>query len=72
MNIIIPDLNETTTTVGEEIPGDGESVTEVAEVGMDTQIPGVTECLDLFGLAGQLRYLCIFDGMVPCTDLPRT
>ncbi len=54
MYIFIADLYKDRAGVGEQVAGHGESVAQVAEVGVDAVAPGIAECFYLFGFASDV------------------
>jgi hypothetical protein len=59
MHIFITDLDEDGAGVGEQVAGNGETVAEVGEVGMDAVTPGVAEGFDLLRFAGDVVGLAV-------------
>ncbi len=61
MQVLIANLDENGTCVGEQIPRHGEPVAKVREVRVDTVAPGVAKGFDLFGFASDVVRFAIGD-----------
>ena len=70
MHILIPDLHENAAALGQQLAGDDQPVAQVGQVGMDAQLPGVAEGLDLFRLAGGVLGLAVLHVALAGADLP--
>ena len=62
MYVLVADLHED--------GADGQPVTQIGQVGVDTVFPGVAERLDLFGLTADVGLLAVLDVARPGRDLP--
>ena len=58
MNILVADLHEDRARIGQEVSRDGQTVTQVGQVGVDAVAPGIAECLHLLRLAGDVVRAC--------------
>ena len=70
MHVLVADLDEDAAALGQQLAGDGQAVTQVAQVGMDAELPGVAEGLDLLRLAGGILRLAVLDVPLAGADLP--
>ncbi|MCA1708186.1 MAG: hypothetical protein LC808_34880, partial [Actinobacteria bacterium] len=61
MDVLVADLDEDAPGLGEQIAGGHQPVAEVGQIGVDTQLPGVAERLDLLDLAGGVFELAVLD-----------
>ena len=61
MHIFVPDLYEDRTAFREQIPGYGEAVPQVRQVGVDSVAPGVAEGLDMYRFTGDVGGIAVFD-----------
>ena len=68
MDVFVSDLDEDASGLREEVPGDGEAVAQVGEVGVDAELPGVAEGFDLLDLAGGVFELAVLDVALTCAD----
>src|SRR5882672_6133625 len=59
MDIFVADLHEYGAGIREQIAGDGEAVTEIREVAMNTVAPRITESLYLLRFAGDVAGVAI-------------
>jgi len=59
--VFVADLHEAGAGFGEQVSRDEHPVSQVAQVGVDTELPGVPERLDLLGFACGVFELAVFD-----------
>ena len=59
MHILVADLHEDRTRLGQQIAGDGEPIAEVGEIAVDAVAPGVAKGFDLLRLAGDVVGLAV-------------
>ena len=57
VQVLVGDLHKDAARIGEQLAGDNKAVTQVGQVAVDAESPGVTVCLDHFQLAGQVALL---------------
>ena len=74
MDVLVADLHEDATALSEQVAGGDEAVAQVGQqvgqVGVDAQLPGVAERLDLLDLAGGVLELAVLDVALAGGDLP--
>jgi hypothetical protein len=58
VHVFVADLHEDRAAVGEEVAGDGQTVAQIGQVGVDAVAPGVAKGSDLLGLAGDVVLVC--------------
>lgn len=61
MHIFIADLDEDTSRLCEQIAGNKKSVSQVAQIGMDTVLPGIAEGFNLFRLTRHVVQFAVLD-----------
>jgi hypothetical protein len=54
VHVLIADLHEDRAAVGQQVEGDGQPIAQIGQVGVDAVLPGVSERLDLLGLAADV------------------
>ena len=70
MDVLVADLYEAGPGFRQQVPGDEKPVTQVRQVGMNTELPRVAEGLDLLGLARRILELAVLDVTLAGGDLP--
>ena len=70
MHVLVADLHEDAPALGQQFAGDDEPVAEVRQVGVDAELPGVAERLDLLRLARGVLGLAVLDVALAGGDLP--
>ncbi len=61
MHVFISNLHEDRTTLREQVPGYGQAIPQVRQVGVNSVSPGVTKGLDLFRFTGDVGGVAVFD-----------
>ena len=61
MDVLIADLYEDASALGEQLASDREPISQIAEIAVDAVLPGVAERPDLFRLASDLVELPVAD-----------
>ena len=59
VNVLIANLHEDGTRLGQQVAGHGESVAQVGQVGVDAVAPGVPEGLDLLRLPRDVQAVAV-------------
>ena len=59
MYVLVADLDEDRAGASQQVAGDGETVAQVGQVGVDAVSPGVAEGFYLFRLAGDVVLLAV-------------
>lgn len=70
MYVVLADLDEDRTGLGEQFTAHDESVTQIAEVRIDTKFPSVPIGLYLFRLASRVFRFAVRDIPLARRDLP--
>ena len=70
MHVLVADLHEARARFGEQLLGHQQPVAQVAQIGVDAQLPGVAEGLDDLRLAAEAGVVAVLDVAVADADLP--
>ena len=70
MDILIANLHEDAASLGEQIAGHDQAVTEIGKVGVNAQLPRIAEGAHLFGLARSVLGLAVFHVALAGAHLP--
>ena len=70
MHIFIADLHEYGAGFSEKFAGCNQAIAQIGKVGMDTELPGIAESADLFGLAGDIFGATFAHTVFARADLP--
>src|SRR6202022_4720420 len=70
MQIGVPNLQEQASALSQEIVARQHTLVQVREIGVDAELPGVSEGTNLLGLPGEILRLSVSDVAVARGDLP--
>src|SRR5690606_7158146 len=70
MNVFVSDLDKHASSLREQVMGDNQSISQIAEIRVDPLLPGVPERTDLLGLAGWVGMAAVPDITFTGADLP--
>src|SRR5690606_618973 len=61
MDVLIRNLHEHAPRLVQKLPRQQQPVTQIRQIGVNAQLPGIPERLDHFRLLGQVLVLAVFD-----------